>query len=1358
VHCSSIARFEQGYKEIARKLKLPGLEDPETNVVKCVFDWLSDEDNGSWLLVLDNADDKEIFFGSARRSQSQDGLQQQLSKLAQYLPQSAYGSTLITTRDRRIGEKFAERDQPIIVPPLEVADATSMLRSRLPNHLDWRPAEVAELLQSLQYLPLAIAQAASYISEEEIALKEYLELFRSEDADSKYMLEQDYYDSSSHSDMRNSVFQTWKISFDQIQHQAPRAAEILSLMSMLNKQSIPARLLQDEEESFVTFNKALQTLKNFSLIHEEQAQNTYGIHQLVQLSMQWWLNQEKTLTRWQGKALEVLFKNCPSSHSIEDWKAWQTISPHVTIVRGYRFQRAEQKLQYANITSRLGGYYKALGWYEMALKMEEDALNIRLELLGENHRDTLTSMNHLANVLSDQGKFKQAEEMHRQALGLRKVVLGQEHPETLTSMSNLGLVLSRQAKYAEAESVHRQLLRLRERVLGKEDPSTLTSMNNLAAVLSDQGQNEEAEEIHRRVLWLMERALSKEHPPTERSKNNLAWVSAASQEEQRSVVRTARLAPDERTVRSKNVSSERRDVSIRPEPATGETELPSAAPLWYPLGPQQFRLLHRNGKGELQLQLKTHRIDLAPRYRALSYACGTKPKDRSVWCGTRDGTSRALLKITQTLYDALKELAIAEIPIWVDAICIDQTNLEEKSKQVALMHRIYRRADEVAIWLDRHWDDNTILAMDILSWISRPPPISSVDERLKFLPALKRRLEQPWHSKALQVEQLVKLASVISKSQHIRISRTEFHRIGIPDFDDPLWLALGIVFSRPWLFRLWTFQELMLGKECFVAIGDSKLQWRTYFDVGMQLSLCGLLDHCIAHLPADRKARALTAFTRLGPFLNSSQKVVPFWRCLEEARQREVTETVDRIYAVLSLADETLRSKITLNYSENGQANYRNLFLEVGKAVMMTSTSQALLAGTNSKTKAKELPSWCPDFRVPCEVIPFGANARAGMQYPRSILPHYDKKVINIGGAKIDKVGHIVSFPCSWPQRDISEIYGPDGVAAQILRWLDTCWLFTREAYTENEAGAGYAFVMTILGEIPQSYPPQSKPRPPSTPRLKSLSTLAVEFVNIEKLDFSKYWEFLAAHRNFTEEDHELFLVHAARALGNNDEEVAARCVERAVFLIKYRTRPDGLDCQQYLEYLMVEGSELRNSFLDEFETLLKRANFEAYTASRQTAKLISDPKAAHPSRESSPGGLLEARDAFFYETWFNEKDKILTNVRERLENLQTCAGPEDSDDSSGAWHRFQPIFQKLGDIWRNRVFFTTKKGKIGFASDRISPFDHVCVFFGESHLYILRDRRAGFYEFVSDAYVDGYITGQGCENLDSNEIVFKLN
>ncbi len=61
-------------------------------------------------------------------------------------------------------------------------------------------------------------------------------------------------------------------------------------------------------------------------------------------------------------------------------------------------------------------------------------------MLGKEHPDTLTSMNNLALVLKNQGKYKQTEQMHQQTLELIEEVLGNEHSKTFTSMNNLAEV------------------------------------------------------------------------------------------------------------------------------------------------------------------------------------------------------------------------------------------------------------------------------------------------------------------------------------------------------------------------------------------------------------------------------------------------------------------------------------------------------------------------------------------------------------------------------------------------------------------------------------------------------------------------------------------------------------------------------------------------------------------------------------------------------------------------------------------------------------------------------------------------------------------------------------------------------
>ena len=62
VYAASAARFDQAYKDIARKMKLPRVDDPDVDVCELVSDWLNEDDSGQWLMILDNADNPDLFF------------------------------------------------------------------------------------------------------------------------------------------------------------------------------------------------------------------------------------------------------------------------------------------------------------------------------------------------------------------------------------------------------------------------------------------------------------------------------------------------------------------------------------------------------------------------------------------------------------------------------------------------------------------------------------------------------------------------------------------------------------------------------------------------------------------------------------------------------------------------------------------------------------------------------------------------------------------------------------------------------------------------------------------------------------------------------------------------------------------------------------------------------------------------------------------------------------------------------------------------------------------------------------------------------------------------------------------------
>jgi hypothetical protein len=210
-------------------------------------------------MVLDNADDQEIFFG--RNSREAQDRQLPSKRLVDYLPHNQSGSILITTRDNVVDEKLAFRQKSIIVSPFEAEDAKTLLRVRLQSDNEYSEQQSMELIETLYYRPLAITQAAAYISERDVSLEHYLSLLS--DINFEEILEQDFYDSARDLEIQNSIFLTWKISFDQISRLNPRAAEILSLMAVLDRQSIADFLLRNTEDTSVGFDKAIGALKAF---------------------------------------------------------------------------------------------------------------------------------------------------------------------------------------------------------------------------------------------------------------------------------------------------------------------------------------------------------------------------------------------------------------------------------------------------------------------------------------------------------------------------------------------------------------------------------------------------------------------------------------------------------------------------------------------------------------------------------------------------------------------------------------------------------------------------------------------------------------------------------------------------------------------------------------------------------------------------------------------------------------------------------------------------------------------------------------------------------------------------------------
>jgi hypothetical protein len=183
IHASNATQFEQGYQEIALAAKIPGRDDPNNNILQLVHDWLRDEENGHWLMVLDNADNSHVFFDTMIKN----------TPLADYLPQSPNGSILVTSRSNMAAQNLVgSQSNAIPVEPMSPDDSLVLLCNCINKDLSTETEERA-LVEALEYIPLAISQAGAYIANRSprIMVLTYLELFRQSKSSQEHLLNYD---------------------------------------------------------------------------------------------------------------------------------------------------------------------------------------------------------------------------------------------------------------------------------------------------------------------------------------------------------------------------------------------------------------------------------------------------------------------------------------------------------------------------------------------------------------------------------------------------------------------------------------------------------------------------------------------------------------------------------------------------------------------------------------------------------------------------------------------------------------------------------------------------------------------------------------------------------------------------------------------------------------------------------------------------------------------------------------------------------------------------------------------------------------------------------------------------------------
>ncbi|KAF3009459.1 hypothetical protein E8E13_002094 [Curvularia kusanoi] len=311
-------------------------------------------------------------------------------------------------------------------------------------------------------------------------------------------------------------------------------------------------------------------------------------------------------------------------------------------------------------------------------------------------------------------------------------------------------------------------------------------------------------------------------------------------------------------------------------------------------------------------------LDDEPSYEALSY----------VW-GTAEAISLVLLQddylpVTKHLETILKHLRQdTERVLWIDALCIDQSNIDEHSQQVSQMHNVFSQASQVLVYLGEAWD--------------------GIDSTLELMAFAGNRLDLHWDSifnKTIECE----ASDARSASQYNSVAR---------------------YFSSQWWTRVWTIQEYVLAKNATFMRGRSTLDAPVFNQ---------FLGYCIRHgqecckviAVIDSKSSATYKFsTELFFRAHMLRKVADSstWRergflpSFVGLRSRVCLDPHDKIYGMLGILPTALRTAIPIDYKRSTRDVYRDVVVAALKKNFMP-----LSLIDSNRDLDLELPSWVLDF------------------------------------------------------------------------------------------------------------------------------------------------------------------------------------------------------------------------------------------------------------------------------------------------------------------------------------------------------------------------------------------------------------
>jgi hypothetical protein len=337
---------------------------------------------------------------------------------------------------------------------------------------------------------------------------------------------------------------------------------------------------------------------------------------------------------------------------------------------------------------------------------------------------------------------------------------------------------------------------------------------------------------------------------------------------------------------------------------------------------QQIRLLKlfpSHTRDQVQGSTFVVELDSEIPYEAISYVWGDPDPADTI---TID---QCTVHITSSLHQALLDVRLKNDVriVWIDGICINQDDPEEKSEQVQQMPKIYAKASHVVIYLGPRSPD-TDLGLQMLLRIFHLVACSKLTEN-KF------------------------------------IYEADIVPLGFPPSADKAWDALRLLASQAWFRRTWIVQEFVVAKVPFFLIGNISIPWHVLL-FGLQAALrTGLLFM----MPYESRTFGKME-SALGPWYQlirlrtefQSGIRLPLIELFRVLSKQKVSHPADKIFALQGLSVEAEELAKNIEYS----TPLSELFENYASYFVLSGHLQEVLCQAGHAKQTLKLPSWVPDW------------------------------------------------------------------------------------------------------------------------------------------------------------------------------------------------------------------------------------------------------------------------------------------------------------------------------------------------------------------------------------------------------------